>query len=693
MNKITLNNTRYYLILLIIPLILIPFLHSSALLDISLLPRFLVLNIWLLIISVFFVFYRKNLSFFANKFLTVYILYVSYSLISLLISNNFSDAAFQFVMITNFGLVILFYFILFYSFSFRNQDIALIFNILAFFVLVLSFNDYYKILSTSGITHQSIYDIKAGFSHKNILSEVLFVLFPFSLYFLFLENKWVKLFGLINSIGILFFIVILLTRAVWLAVIVGFISSFLLFILISGKMKIFALLQNKKTYLFIFTFIFVIISSVFIYSKLDSFETIKKSTKKIFKVYDSSQHRIELWKRSIDITKENPILGNGLGTWRIEVLKYGNRNLQSEDNVTFYQRPHNDFLWILSEQGIIGLLIYLVLLIIIFYYLIHIIKNSLTVDTTVFYYLLLYLFTGYLIFSFFSFPRERIEHNLILGIILSLIIAKYQRLNDIHANRKTSNKYLLQISVYVCFFLLFSTKLAYTRFNSELHLRNAFEARSNNNWNKVIKEIDKSESVFYQLDPFSTPLSWYRGEAWFKSGNTDLAFVDFQKSIEINPYHIHVLNNLATTYEIKGEHQKAIELYKRALQISPKFDDALLNLTAVYFNLGYLDSACNIIYNVDTLSKNVKYPAFLGTLLKKRIDNKLKIIDNKFVVDLMMRIKNNNEWIFNIFRKSKTNCINFDNQLLIDCFFVLRNVDKSINEFEYNELRNKYLKN
>ncbi|MFZ4413565.1 MAG: O-antigen ligase family protein [Bacteroidales bacterium] len=692
MRKI-LQQQGYLYLLLIIPLFVIPFLQSSALLDTSLHIRFLALNIWLLSLGFFLIVIRKNLSFRFNKLIIIYLCYIFYSLISVFVSANYADAAYQFVMICMLGILIFFYTILFANFPFKIQYIALLFNGLAIVVLAHSLSDYFAILSSTGITHQTIYTIKASFSHKNILSEVLLVLFPFALYLIFDENKWLKLLGSVNSIGILFLIIILLTRAVWVALVLGFVLSFLLFVIISGKKKLISLFQNKTTYLFIITFLLVIAASLFVYSRIDSLATITKSTHKIFKAYDSSQHRIELWKRSIDITRESPILGKGLGTWRIEVLKYGNRNLKSEDNITFYQRPHNDFLWILSEQGIIGLAFYLAIIAFAFYYLIQILRTSSSSNEKVFFYLLFYLLMGYQIFSFFSFPRERIEHNLILGIILAFIVAKYQQLKDKAPPQTLAEKYMVFVFIGICIFLISTTKMAYSRYNSEVHLRKAFEARSIGDWKTVIQEVNQSTSAFYQLDPFSTPLIWYSGEASYNSGNTELAFEDYKKSYAINPYHIYVLNNLATLYELKGEHTKAIDLYTKAIKISPNFDDALINLTAVYFNLGKIDSACNIISSVDTLTKNEKYQNFLEAVLKKNIENKINTIDNKLITDELIKIKDYNAWMLSIFKKSRRNCINFDKQLFIDCLFVLRYVDYSINQATYNELKIKYIEN
>ena len=67
--------------------------------------------------------------------------------------------------------------------------------------------------------------------------------------------------------------------------------------------------------------------------------------------------------------------------------------------------------------------------------------------------------------------------------------------------------------------LLFAITVGYIRLNAEIHTKRALGARSAQNWPMVISEIDKGYSVFATLDPMSTPLQWYRGEANFLSNN------------------------------------------------------------------------------------------------------------------------------------------------------------------------------
>ena len=79
--------------------------------------------------------------------------------------------------------------------------------------------------------------------------------------------------------------------------------------------------------------------------------------------------------------------------------------------------------------------------------------------------------------------------------------------------------------------------------------------------------------------------------ALFYSGNVSGARIEFEDALKKNPYHIQLLNDLATTCEQTNERERAIELYRRALSVTPYFPHSLLNISACYFNIGKKDSA------------------------------------------------------------------------------------------------------
>ena len=75
-------------------------------------------------------------------------------------------------------------------------------------------------------------------------------------------------------------------------------------------------------------------------------------------------HRFAFWENSLEMIQEHPLSGVGHANWRLHFPKYGleKTDTQVMNGLAGIQRPHNDLLWILSEQGVIGLLLYLAML-------------------------------------------------------------------------------------------------------------------------------------------------------------------------------------------------------------------------------------------------------------------------------------------------------------------------------------------
>jgi len=67
---------------------------------------------------------------------------------------------------------------------------------------------------------------------------------------------------------------------------------------------------------------------------------------------------------------------------------------------------------------------------------------------------------------------------------------------------------------------------------------------------------------------------------------------------------------------VAGDHVRAIEFYTKALAISPRFEEPLLNLTAVYFNLGRYEEAYQTILKC-AQSENPKAKMFLTSVKNK----------------------------------------------------------------------------
>lgn len=57
-----------------------------------------------------------------------------------------------------------------------------------------------------------------------------------------------------------------------------------------------------------------------------------------------------------------------------------------------------------------------------------------------------------------------------------------------------------------------------------------------------------------------------------KDSIVDQSINNFQKAVDLNPNYVLALYNLGYSYEFKGDKKKALEFYKRAVDIEPNFD-------------------------------------------------------------------------------------------------------------------------
>ena len=66
-------------------------------------------------------------------------------------------------------------------------------------------------------------------------------------------------------------------------------------------------------------------------------------------------------------------------------------------------------------------------------------------------------------------------------------------------------------------------------------------------------------------------------------------------------------------------YQHPIQYYLQALNVSPKFEDASINLAAVYFNEKRYVEALDVILRCDNAKDKVKYQQYLSTIFNRFI--------------------------------------------------------------------------
>ena len=639
--------------LLIILIGLIPILSTDNTLDPNLALQFIALTV--LLILLWFVFRGKRTEFIIkNKtvliFFSLFIIFIVYSVVSAVISNNPADALFFLAKY-----VLFFLLLCVFQFFHKPDDVFKTVSYTAIILsLIITLPGYYQVFNLIKekelIIPSGTYKISSILPHRNLLSEMLMLILPFTAFSFFQENKYWKYIGIISFNLSLFLIIILSNRASWLGVIVISITAIFL-ILVSGK---FALSSKSGKLLIANVIVIVFAGGLFLSAFADTASLKSHTLNSLDYTQGSTKDRFGLWTRTIKLIEEKPVLGGGLGSWKINMLKYGNEGLVSENNTTFYQRPHNDFLWVAAEQGIIGLFLYALLFIVILFSLIKTLLNR--TDEKDFKQLLVIVSVTlvFIVFSVFSFPKERISHNILLftswGIFLNFLnkngSKNYQKIIHIKAGYYSTLVILILLLI-----------IGVLRMNGEIHTQKAILAKKESKFQKCIHEIAKAESFCYQIDETSTPLKWYSGLSYFNLKNYEKAIEQFESAIRVNPYHIYSLSDYASSLAKTNQDEKAILFYNKAIAIAPNFLDPKLNLCALYFKEGKYSEAFEILKTTDVETNSERYKKTVTVIIQKIIENELKTKqrDERFLY--LYRTQHDN---YNFYKKLLSNAKNSD---------------------------------
>jgi O-antigen ligase len=582
----------------------IPFLFSYATIDPVLSIRFLAWTVLTIIIILIF-FIQGSSLYHSHDFTVIYraifpiaIGYAVVAGLSLIRAINFADGVFEWLKL------LLSYIFLYVTclILVRNKSGLLILTrsviVTAFILGLIGICQYFQIAFTGIPGNRAIY---ATMANPNLFASALFLMLPFIFFgVLQFSSGWYKL-SLITLTGVFYALAVSDSRAVWGAIIIASVGTILSVLLGHQKLK---LTQNeKKSYLRRLLLILVIFlisfsAAVWSHSTVSTYLCLflNKSHPATFNNSDPPQvtlqsfttlnGRFRYWQKSLQMIKAAPILGIGLGQWKIVLPIYDQKIRASRGGrrEVRIQRPHNDFLWVWSETGFLGLFGYLLFWGVIIFYSLRVICSAVDIQKKLFTILMLFGIIGFAVISFFSFPKERIFHSIFFMVIVAGPVTIYHQTFPIQKTVKRSKIFFLKLSLLVL--LIFCWTLGYTRFEAEAHTKKAIAAYRAKDWQGVITEIDKADCRYYNLDPTSTPLAWYRGMANFSLGRIKEARGDFEKAHANHPYHVHVINNLGTCHAKLQDFNKAIDYYQKALVISPRFEKAIINLGAVYFRMG-----------------------------------------------------------------------------------------------------------
>ncbi|MBN1632746.1 MAG: O-antigen ligase family protein [Ignavibacteria bacterium] len=417
---------------------------------------------------------------------------------------------------------------------------------------------------------------------RNFASEYLLASIPFAI-FLILESRK-NIFTLLSGFGLF----VILTYTFLLRSRISYIILFIYIIFII----FFFLYHRKKTNIvfakhkYVLLIIILIASFSLSFLPLSQIEPERKnvadaSGSYLKYRYEPNFGRITFYDASIRLFLEKPVFGIGTNAFPGYYGKYqwdelGDRVVY---NISF-THPHNEFLKVLSENGIFAFIIFSV---IIFYPFIRLFKK-IKLNIAAFPFFLCY--TGVLINMLVAFPLSNVSLMILFTISAGYALIPYDK-NEV-IKKSHSGKILI---IFLIIISVFSLYVNFIRYKSEIKYIEAMQMKFDNKYKEMTNILENIDKNIYPLDPNKMPLQYYLGIGYFEEGQYDKSLKCFNEAIQLMPYLPPIISNKATTLYIMGNIQEA---EKTLLDLKSKFAnyyEPQINLLALYMNSKRYDEA------------------------------------------------------------------------------------------------------
>ena len=377
--------------------------------------------------------------------------------------------------------------------------------------------------------------IKGIAQNPNISSSsILFKL----IFFLYLKNnfdysKFKFLIWIIEIIAIIS-IIILQSRLGLLSIIFIYFSIFMTQRLI-----------RKKT-----IFSFLIILTSFIYFSNTTNSNILSYN---FSEDESSIQRIEFYNTAIDLIKQKPLFGFGLGSWKYESLSYS--SLKNEKILVPYY-THNDFLQTFVEMGILGFIIYLSFFIKIGFE----IFKKFKLDS-------FYFYSGIILVVFFgntmlNFPVHR-SQEIIPFMIFSALILGISNIKLVWNKKNPLFIYFLLI------LLIPSSAIAYQEHKSLIIQGQLLSDYEKGYYSIKRNTLDKINFKLPNLSANTAPISSYLSRYYFELGDKGKAQELLEYSVLANKNDLLTKELMLRNYIFLNRDEEAFKIAKELIFLYP----------------------------------------------------------------------------------------------------------------------------
>ncbi len=439
------------------------------------------------------------------------------------------------------------------------------------------------------------YMVTGLMGHKNIYSSFLMLLLPFTVFGIYkFRDNWRIFATAVMAMNVLM-IILLKTRSAWVGILLGVFASMVLLILFARTFRLSRVWRNVMLAL-----IAIAVTGLAIMMHIGRTADPFSVPGRFYSIIDAESqhniHRLNVWRGTVNMALEHPLTGVGPGNWKVKAPQYYQQQFEYVEALNWL-RPHNDFIWVFSEKGVAGFLLYLGVFGLCFFYLLRVMQKKPEdehSDNRVFALSIAAGLMAYLADSFFSFPYERIEIQTLLFLMIAASVAMYHEFSP-KKSLVVPRRWLL-LTVLVIFG--FGSYYGFQVVKSEVNSRIALGFVERQEWTHALHYADKARTPLRSMDSNGYPPEYFMGMALEGMESYTAALQSLKTAQKYAPNNIWVLNLLGKTYQSFERFDDAIICYEKILGIIPHQPAVQFKLAGVYYRVGEYQKAHNTLTGI-----------------------------------------------------------------------------------------------
>ncbi len=518
--------------------------------------------------------------------------------------------------------------------------------------------------------------IKTVYSNKNILAASIFVKLPYALWLLTFGKGWKRGFGVIAGVAGLLATLFLSTRAFYIGLVI--LTLAYVVYLITNYLK-----EKQKVYLRnISWFVGGLVAAIVVFALTQQllypkngggiYNTgIAQRLATISTKEESAGKRLSAWQRSFHVIKKEPLLGCGLGNWKVVTLQEEN---QTNTNYIYQYKAHNDFIETTTEVGIFGGIFFAAIFVVVMYRFSRSIKKEEDSEYVKYLFLPAFGLLAYFFDAFFNFPQDRPEIQALFALFAGAGVALTQfKTTQGNSDENPENENAIVRfqsnwsaviqgkgsaiskiwSIKLLVLLIFSAYILILNYQS-LKLQRIIKEEMNTGTLKqssdmfingfpwipdinVVGEPISAQKARYLINekkydkaikllkkdkasPYDTRPEYFIAMSYFNQGKYDSAMVYNKKVFDIKPYMFENISMMCAILERNGKSKEAVPLLENFLAKNKDNSKAWVMNTQFLNNLGEFKKAYSCIDSAH------KYLPNDTTVIKRRETQRLRAL-------------------------------------------------------------------